>query len=358
MELHNSLGRILHSGKASAFAVKTLAALVLLFITVIFSSYIGAVRISPLTVTRIYLSQIPFIGGLFNPGFTAVQYDIVVLIREPEILGAVLVGASLAMGGASVQSVFKNPITEPYIIGISSGAALGAVIALATNTGIFGAYGVQFLAFVFAVLVVSAIYLLSFRSGKVPPIYLLLSGIAVSLFISAIVGLILFSSRRLQNEAFVWLLGSLGGITWGEITVVGVVVVITGIVLSVMGKELDALQMGEAHAQSIGVPVERTKMLALTVTTVGVSAAVSISGLIGFVGLIIPHVARILFGGTNRKVVPISAILGAIFLLMSDDLARSIVPNEVIPVGIVTGLIGVPFFMYLLSRIARGSYVS
>lgn len=358
MELHSRLFSGTSVRKYSIFTVKTAASLLLLFFTIIYSSYVGAVSISPETISKIYMSQIPFAGSYFRQGFTVVQYNIVVLIREPEILGAVFVGAALGMGGASVQSIFKNPITEPYIIGISSGATLGAVVALATNSTILGAYSVQLLAFVSSVAVVLIIYFLSFRSGKVPPIFLLLSGIAVSLFISAIVGLILFSSRRLQNEAFAWLLGSLSGITWGEISVVAVIVVVSGIILSLMGKELDALQMGEAHAQSIGVHVERAKVIALMVTTVGVSAAVSISGLIGFVGLIIPHVSRIVYGGTNRKVVPMSAILGGIFLLVSNDLARTVVHNEVIPVGIVTGIIGVPFFMYLLNRISRGNYVS
>ena len=279
-------------------------------------------------------------------------------MREPEILAAVIVGAALAIGGTSVQSVFRNPITEPYIIGISSGATLGAVIALASNTQLFGVYSVQVLAFISSIVVVTVVYFMSFKTGRVPPMYLLLTGIAISLFISALVGLILFSNLRLQNEAFAWLLGSLSGITWQELGLVFLLVAGSSVVLSTLWKELDALQMGEAHARSIGVNVERTKFLALLVTTVGVAAAVSISGLIEFVGLVIPHLSRMLFGGSNRKVLPMSAILGGIFLLLSDDLARSVVHNEVLPVGIITGLIGVPFFMYMLSRISRGNYAA
>lgn len=358
MELNSRMHALSFIWKNTGLTVRAMGSVALLFAAIVYSTYIGSVSISPLAISRIYLSQIPFAGRYFNGTFSVVQYNIIVLIREPEVLGAVFVGAALGMGGASVQSVFKNPITEPYIIGISSGATLGAVVALATGTGIMGAYSVQFLAFLSGVAVVLLIYVLSFRSGKVPPIYLLLSGIAVSLFISAIVGLILFSSRRLQNEAFAWLLGSLSGITWGEITIVAVIVTVCGIILGAMSRELDALQMGEAHAQSIGVPVERVKLMALLITTVGVAAAVSISGLIGFVGLIIPHVSRMIFGGTNRKVVPASAVFGAVFLLLSDDIARTAVHNTVLPVGIVTGIIGVPFFMYLLNRISRGSYVA
>ncbi len=344
--------------RISLFFTKAVILAAFLAISIIYSTFIGSVNIPVSSITAIYLRQLPFIGGYAASGYTATQYEIIVLVREPEVIGAVMVGAALALGGTSVQSVFRNPITEPYIIGISSGATLGAVIALSTNTSIFGAYSVQILAFITSLAVVLGVYFLSFRTGRVPPIYLLLTGIAISLFISAIVGLILFSNLRLQNETFAWLLGSLSGITWQELGLVSLLVILSGFILSTLWRELDALQMGEPHARSIGVNVERTKLLALIITTVGVSAAVSISGLIGFVGLVIPHLGRMLFGGSNRKVIPMSAILGGIFLLLSDDLARTMVHNEVLPVGIITGLIGVPFFMYMLSRISRGSYVS
>lgn len=344
--------------RGSLFFTKTAILVAFLVISIIYSTFVGSVYIPVSSIGDIYLRQIPFIGGFAATGYTATQYEIVVLVREPEVLAAVMVGAALAVGGSSVQSVFRNPITEPYIIGISSGATLGAVIALASGTMIFGPYSVQIMAFICSLAVVMGVYFLSFRTGRVPPIYLLLTGIAISLFISALVGLILFSNLRLQNETFSWLLGSLGGITWQELGLVSLLIVASSFILSMLWRELDALQMGEPHARSIGVDVEKTKLLALVVTTVGVSAAVSISGLIGFVGLVIPHFARILFGGSNRKVIPMSAILGGIFLLMSDDMARTAVHNEVLPVGIITGLIGVPFFMYMLSRISRGNYVS
>ncbi len=337
---------------------KIIAIVLLLFASIIFSLFLGPVRIGPLTVTKIFFSQIPFVGKFAHSGFSGVDYDIVVLVREPVILGAVIVGSALAMGGSSVQSIFRNPITEPYIIGISSGATLGAVFALSTNVMWFGAYTLQVLAFSFSMVVMIAVYFISFRSGRVPPMYFLLSGIAISLFLSAIVGLMLFSNRRLESEAFAWLLGSLSGVTWTEVYIVFLVVLVSGILLTMLAKDMDALQMGEHHAQSIGVNVERTKLLSLVITTVGVSAAVSISGLIGFVGLLMPHVSRMMFGGSNRMVIPTSAILGAIFLLFANDIARDSLSYTEIPVGIITGLVGVPFFMYLLQRISRGGYVT
>ncbi|MEM0158783.1 MAG: iron ABC transporter permease, partial [Thermoplasmataceae archaeon] len=309
-------------------------------------------------VMYILLSKFPLFGNYVPHNFTPSEEVIVWLIRIPDITAAVFVGASLATGGSVVQSIFRNPITEPYIIGISSGATLGAVLALATNSSIFGFYTLQAYAFIFSLLVVGLIYTVSVRRGRTPVTYLLLVGISISFFVSSIVGLMLFSNPKLQNEAYDWLLGSLVGMNWPEVVPVVYVVIICSFLMGLMHRELDALQLGEGHARSVGVRVERTKALSIILTTLSVSAAVSISGLIGFVGLVTPHISRILFGGSNRFVIPVSFFVGAIFLLGANDIARDAVQNSVIPVGIVTGIIGVPFFLFLLGRISRGYYVS
>ncbi|MCL4444128.1 MAG: iron chelate uptake ABC transporter family permease subunit [Candidatus Thermoplasmatota archaeon] len=327
-----------------------------LFITTIFSSLLGPVKISPLTVFNIFVSQIPIIGVVFHFSIPETSYVIVVYLREPEIIGAIIVGASLGTGGAVVQSVFRNPITEPYIIGISSGAALGAVSAIVFSLSLFGLFSVQIMAFIFALIVVLAVYLFSFHGSRTPPTYLLLTGISISLFISSIVGLLIYTNIKLENAAFFWLLGSLQGISWSELIPVSVVVIASVAVIWSMSGQLNAFQLGEAYAHSVGINVERTKALLMGIVALSVSAAVSISGLIGFVGLIIPHICRLLFGGSNRIVIPTSALLGALFLLLADDAARTAINGEVIPVGIVTGMIGIPFFLYLLRRMASGSY--
>ena len=203
-----------------------------------------------------------------------------------------------------IQSIFRNPITEPYIIGLSSGAALGAVMTIILGLTFLGLYTQQLLAFIFAMASVIVVYMFALRGGKAHPTYMLLTGVALSFFLSAIVALLLFSNINLEDEAFFWLLGSLENINWLELFPVSAVVLLCSILLGSQYRELDALQMGDTHARSVGVNVERTKGMSIFLVALSVSASVSISGLIGFVGLIMPHVSRIIFGGSNRFVLP------------------------------------------------------
>ncbi len=324
-----------------------------------FSIFVGPVHLSMGSVVEVLKYQI--LGNSFGT-LTPAHNDFIIVyyLREPEILAAIIVGAALSIGGAVVQSIFRNPIAEPYIIGVSSGAALGAVIAIGYGLMIFGFYSTQVLAFVFSLAIVFLVYSISWKHGRVPVTYFLLIGISVSLFISAIVAYVIITDTSLAGETEIlsWLLGSLQSTTWSQLIIVSVIVVITAIVSTAFSRELDIIQLGEEYAASVGVRVEKTKRISIIVSTLGVSAAVSISGLIGFVGLIMPHVARLLFGGSNRIVIPASAILGGIFLLLADDLSRVIMSQQIIPVGIITSFIGVPVFMYLLRRLSSGYYES
>ncbi len=331
----------------------SLAALIFLSIA---SFFVGPVSIPFTAVLAILLKQVPLLSGFHSFSVRPVYFEIVFYIREPEIIGGVVVGASLGMGGAVVQSIFKNPITEPYVIGLSSGAALGAVGAILFGITVFGPYSVQLLAFCFALLTVFLVYALSHRHGRVPATYLLLMGVSISFFTSSVVALMLYSNIRLQSSAFFWLLGSLQGITWQELLPVVLAVLPSMFLLSLYSRELNAIQLGGAYAHSVGIRVERTKRILIALVALSVSASVSISGLIGFVGLVMPHVSRLIYGGSNKYVLPSSAILGAIFLVLSDDVARIALPGKVIPVGIITGMIGVPFFIYLLGKLSRGAY--
>ncbi len=328
-----------------------LGSYLLLVLVMIFSTFVGPVRIPFLYVAQIYGTQIPFLGQFIPHNFAFTQYEIVVYLREPEVIGGVVVGASLGIGGAAIQSVFRNPITEPYIIGLSSGASLGAVTAIVFGLTLYGFYTVQAFAFLSSMAVVTLVYLFSFRGGMAHPTYLLLTGVAFSLLISSIVALLIFTNITLQGEAFFWLLGSLQNITWPELDLVVVIVLISSILIGNYYRELNAMQMGEAHARAVGVNVESVKRNIFFLVALSVSAAVSISGLIGFVGLVIPHISRSIYGGSNKYVIPSSAAIGAIFLLLADDIARSIVTGIVIPIGIVTGIAGVPFFLYFLNKL-------
>ena len=342
------------TGNRRPKAAGLLLLLFLLVAVVIFSTFMGSVRISPYEVLQIYWNQIPFLPNVAYTHETIAAYEIIVFLREPEVLGGLAVGVSLGIGGATVQSIFRNPITEPYIIGISGGASLGAVMSIVLGITIFGLYTLQIFSFVFSLFAVGLIYIFSIKQGHASPTYLLLTGITISFFFSSIVALLLFSNINLQGEAFFWLMGSLQAITWSSFFPVLGIISISSIVLNGMYRELNAMQLGETHARSVGMNVERTKALSITLVTLSVSAAVSISGLIGFVGLLMPHVSRIIFGGSNKYVIPASGLLGAIFLLLADDIARSVVNGVVIPIGIVTGIIGVPFFLYMMRRMANG----
>jgi iron complex transport system permease protein len=187
---------------------------------------------------------------------------------------------------------------------------------------------------------------------------MLLTGIAVSVFVSSIVAFMLYNSPNLAStsEVFFWLMGSVDTITWAELIPVALLSIASMFILSLYTKELDTIQLGEDYARSVGVKVESLKIIALTLVTVSVSAVVSISGLIGFVGLVVPHISRLLHGGSNRKVIPSSAILGALFLVLAYDVSRLVIAPKVVPIGIITGMIGVPFFIYLLRKLAGGYY--
>lgn len=329
--------------------------IVALIVSAIFSLGIGSVKIGFFAVLYTVIKQIGF-----DPGnVTRVDYIIITQLREPEIIGGLAVGASLAIGGAVVQSIFRNPISEPYITGVSSGATLGAVVAIVFGITFFGVFTLPILAFIFSLATVFVVYLLSARKGRIPPVIFLLTGIAISLFASSLVALLLYSKPALENRIFFWVLGSLVPLNWTDVTILVPVVGVTSIIVWAMYRELNALQMGDVHARSVGVNPERAKLILITLSTVSVAACVSLTGLIGFVGLIFPHISRMLYGGSNKYVVPSSGILGATFLILSNDLAQSVIKGEIIPIGIITGIIGVPFFLFLLIRInARGYYGS
>lgn len=331
----------------------------LLLILVIFSMFIGPVRVSMYDIGATLYNET---FGLFLDPFKVPEKDFVIVyyLREPEILAALVVGSALGIGGAVVQSIFRNPITEPYIIGVSSGAALGAVASIGYSITFLGFYSTQIFAFLFALIIVFIIYGISSRRGRVPVTYFLLIGISISLFVSSLVAYVLITNVKLEGEEVIlsWLLGSLQAITWKELTVVFFIVLVTSLVSMLNYRELDTMQMGEDFARSVGVNVERTKKVSIVAVALGVSAVVSISGLIGFVGLIVPHVGRLLFGGSNRYVIPASALIGSIFLLCANDLSTMIISQEVVPVGIITAFVGVPVFIYLLHKLAVGSYES
>ncbi len=275
-------------------------------------------------------------------------------VRIPRVLMAALVGAALACAGTAMQAVFRNSMADPFVIGVSSGAALGAAAAgLIGWTVVLGAFASPVLAFVTALASVFVVYTLGSFKGKVYVDSLLLSGVAVAAFLGALVSFLIYFARQEYHQILFWLLGSLSLASWDKVLVLLFPVVIGVIVIVRYGRDLDALLLGEETAHNLGSNPEALKKQVLGVAALVTAAAVAFSGVIGFVGLIVPHMTRLVVGSNHRLLVPAAALSGAIFLIWADTIARSVFAPTELPVGIITALCGGPFFLYLLRRSSR-----
>ena len=326
-----------------------------LAVAVLLSIAIGPVFIPPADLWRIltgWLNTSPL------PEALKTFATIVVAIRLPHMLLFALTGAALSGSGAAYQGLFRNPLADPYLIGVASGAGLGAVLAMGINWpySFWGLLAIPIFAFCGALLTVFLVYALA-RVGKtIPTTNLLLAGVAFSFFASALTSFLMLQSKNDVRRPLVWLLG--GGSQAGWQPVLGilpyVVLGLAGLLLS--GHALNVLQFGDDQAQQMGLHVTRTKTLILIAASLATAAAVAFSGIIGFIGLIVPHVMRMWFGSYYRRLLPLSVIVGAGALLLADVLARVVLAPQDLPVGIVTSLIGVPFFLWVLRRAKNQGY--
>lgn len=276
-------------------------------------------------------------------------------VRIPRVLLAALVGAALACSGTAMQAVFRNPLADPYIIGVSSGAALGAASAgLIGLTAAVATFLPPAFAFGTALATVFVVYALGTVRGRVYVDSLLLSGVAVAAFLGAVVSFLIYFAKEQFHQLIFWLLGSLSLASWDVVLVVFVAVAGGAFVIFLHGRDLNVLLLGEETAHNLGINPERLKKLMLGVAALVTAAAVAFTGIIGFVGLIVPHMMRLVFGADHRLLVPASTLFGAAFLIWSDALARTIVAPTELPVGIITAMCGGPFFIYLLRRSRSG----
>ncbi|MBP5940029.1 iron ABC transporter permease [Streptomyces sp. LBUM 1476] len=272
-------------------------------------------------------------------------------VRFPRIVLALLVGASLGCAGALMQGVFGNPLAEPGVIGVSSGAAVGAVAAIAMGVGFLGSWTVPAFAFVGGLGTALLVYALSRSEGKAEVVTLILTGIAVNAFGGALIGLFLFfADTAAVNQIVFWQLGSLSQATWPKVLAVLPCTVVGLALTPLYSRRLDLLSLGERSARHLGVDVERLRVVLILVIALLTAAAVSVSGIIGFVGLVIPHLLRMAAGPGHRFLVPASALLGAFILLAADLAARTVAAPAELPLGVLTGLLGSPFFFWLLRR--------
>lgn len=280
-------------------------------------------------------------------GITDGSITIIRSVRLPRVVLGFLAGASLAVCGAGFQGIFKNPMADPFVLGVSSGAALGAAIGIVLH------FGTTLLAFVGAFLTITLVYNISKIGKKVPVAILLLSGIAVSQTLSATMSIIMILNKQSMDQIMFWTMGSLNGKGWGQIITVLPYSLLGIALLLTTCRELDIMLTGEETAIQLGVNVESLKKRVLFASTVITAAVISVTGIIGFVGLVVPHVVRMITGPKHRVLMPLSMLFGGTFLIICDTAARSMAMWE-IPVGIITSLCGGPFFIYLLRRMKRG----
>ena len=326
-----------------------------LIISAALSMSLGAAPVDPGAVALALLSRLPWLGGL-DPQLSSAHEIIVFELRLPRLTLALLVGSSLAVAGVVMQAFFQNPMAAPSIIGISSGASLGATVAVVTglSIGVAGLGAVPLAAFVGALGATALVYVLSRRGGRTPVGVLLLTGIAMGALFSSLAALVLVMgqdpARRDLDQVVYWMLGSVAGRSWAHVSLVVPYVAIAGGLTYLFGRDLNLLTLGDETAHYLGLNVEQVRLTLLALSSLLTAAAVAVSGIIAFVGLVVPHLMRIIVGPDHRVLLPASAIAGGILLVLADVMARMLAAPTEIPVGIITSLIGAPFFLYLLHR--------
>jgi iron complex transport system permease protein len=313
----------------------------------------GTVHIPPQTTLAILANHVPLVStGVHNPSDNAIIWD----IRVPRVVLAGLVGATLGFAGAAYQGVFRNPLAEPYLIGVAAGASVGATLIIVSplyvTVGLLSPLPPA--AFAGALIAVALSYWLARAGRAVPATALILSGVAVSSIGTSIVTYLMLTYTERTIAILGWLLGGFNTASWTKTLIALPYIAIGAAVVMPYARLLNVLQLDEEDARQLGVPVERVRLIVLAFASLATAAAVAVSGLIGFVGLVVPHVARMIWGADYRRVLPMSAFLGASFLIMADTIARSLDDGREIPIGVVTAFIGAPFFLFLLRRYQRG----
>jgi iron complex transport system permease protein len=323
----------------------------LLLFSIIASLSIGSARLPLLDVWRIVMSRVPLAGGWITPDWPESFEQIVMKVRFSRVILAVLVGASLAVAGSGFQGVLRNPLADPYTLGVASGASVGAAfIILFELHYAVGPWTIPLVAFTTGGLTLLAVFGLASHAGKTKVETLILAGVVVNAFLSAFVSFMVGLSNKVVNEIVYWLMGSLSMRGWDYSLLLLPYLIIGFGVLWYHVRAINLFTLGERQAAHLGVDLERTKLIILTVSTLMTAAAVSVCGVIGFVGLVVPHLVRLLVGPDYRMIIPLSAIVGGIYVLWADTMARLVLSPKEIPLGVVTALLGAPFFAYLLRK--------
>jgi iron complex transport system permease protein len=317
---------------------------------------LGPVTVSPGNVAKILLSRLPWLGGHISRTWAQIDENIVLGLRLPRVCLGLIVGASLAVIGVTMQALVRNRLADPFILGVSSGAAASATLGMLFGVFSFlGKYSLSISAFIGSAVTIVFVYMISRVRGRINITQLLLSGVAISMIMDGVTRIITLAAPNalgLHNATF-WMSGSLAGAKWGYLTLPLAALLVCMAVLMVNYRGLNLLLLGDDSAGALGVNVRRLQKLLVLVSSLMAGVTIAVSGTIGFVGLMVPHFTRLLVGGDHRRVLPISALLGGILVVWVDVAARLLLAPEELPVGILTAIIGGPLFILLLKRSSR-----
>ncbi len=315
---------------------------------------VGSVAIPFKTVWQVLISHLPFVS--VHGDWSSTTEMIITGIRLPRILLAGAVGTALGTAGATYQGLFRNPLADPYLIGVAQGAALGAVLGFLVPWTFGGSYLIPIMAFVGAVVAVSVVYLFA-RVGKTLPITtLILAGVAIGALLMSITSYFTMISADKVRSILYWLMGNFSNSSWDQLKIISPYIVIGLAVILLFARRLNVMQLDEEQAQQLGINVERTKIILLGAATLITAVAVCFVGTIGFVGIIVPHIVRLIWGPDHRLLLPLSAVTGAILLILADTASRTMMAPSEIPVGVITAFIGAPFFLFLLRRTKKAVF--
>ena len=326
---------------------------ILSVITIILATGMGAVWITPSSSAKILLSKIPIIDDFIKQDWLPVEYNIIINLRLPRVLLGMIVGASLSVCGVAMQALVRNRLADPFVLGVSSGASAFATLGMLFGTfSVFGIYYLPISAFIGSLATITIVYAISRVKGRINITHLLLSGVVLSMIMDNLTSIIKLSAPNalgLHNAEF-WMSGSLAGAKWEYLTLPLAILLICIVILMLNHRGLNLLLLGEESAGALGANVGRLQKLLVIIASLMAGVTVSVSGCIGFVGLIVPHFTRLLVGSDHKKVLPVSALLGGILVVWVDVIGRIIIAPEELPAGILTAVIGGPIFIWLLKK--------
>jgi iron complex transport system permease protein len=336
-----------------SFRFNLIVLALILLVAMVFSASIGSADLSFSDSLRLVAARLPLVGRHIGSIGLAAKYEVIVWkVRMPRIVMSALVGGALSLVGAAFQGIFRNPLADPHILGVSSGAAFGATIGMICpiTVGFMGLGSVGALAFAGALMTVFVVYNISRIGGTVSVTGMLLTGTAISTFLSSLISLLMTFHNDQIDKVYMWTMGSFSSASWTKVGFLSLFVLIGASVLFWYAPRLNIIMMGDDDAKCLGIDVDRVRRRIIVAASLLVAAAVSVSGIIGFVGMIIPHCTRLIAGADNKRLMPYSFFAGAIFVTLCDTVARTVAAPTEIPVGIITAMFGAPYFIMLVAK--------